>query len=115
MDGLLKTLNTMSIEDLKLVISKAEKLIQKKEQEAIYRTELEKKHQKQEQTYSMIACPQCHKLLPSDSRFCFYCGSNIQKIKEQGSGNMTCSNCHSTVPSGSRFCQNCGKPVRSAK
>lgn len=30
----------------------------------------------------MISCPGCHKLIPSDSRFCFYCGSDITQKKE---------------------------------
>lgn len=36
----------------------------------------------QEPDYSMITCPQCHKLVPSDSRFCFYCGKPIGSAKQ---------------------------------
>ncbi len=84
------------------------------------------------QGYSMISCPECHKLLPSDSRFCFYCGGDIAQKKESkpvdfaesfssqfGSSSSVktftlCTNCRTPVPSGSQFCQNCGKPIGSA-
>lgn len=86
----------------------------------------------QEQGYSMISCPQCHKLVPSDSRFCFYCGSDTTQKKEENSKDFAdvfsstfgsasqedastlCPNCRTSVPSGSQFCQNCGKPIGSA-
>lgn len=67
-----------------------------------------------EQDYNMVACPQCHKLVPSDSRFCFYCGSDIQQKAEKKDADVTCPYCHSAVPSGSQFCQNCGKSVGNA-
>lgn len=84
-----------------------------------------------EQGYSMISCPGCHKLVPSDSRFCFYCGGDITQKKESksedfedffsshfGASNSVktftlCPNCRTPVPSGSQFCQNCGKPIGS--
>ena len=192
MDELLITLDVMSIEELECVISKAQKLIQKKRQEAIRLAEIEKQRQEKErleaerkkqeeiaelqrrlkelqgdtqgdgqskvqndvpqentqqgiqrdtslaakseesgtapakdQGYSMISCPQCHKLIPSDSRFCFYCGSDTTKKKEEkvdihsflsGLANseqplILCPDCRTPVPSGSQFCQNCGKPI----
>lgn len=162
MDELLKNLDAMSIENLECVISKAQELIQKKEQEAIHQAELEKQRQEQErleaqrkkqeeiaalqrrlkelqgdtqsdsqpkaQGYSMISCPQCHKLIPSDSRFCFYCGSDTTQKKESKSDVFSsvfdsatpeesftlCPNCRTPVPFGSQFCQNCGKPIGSA-
>lgn len=82
--------------------------------------------------YSMISCPECHKLVPSDSRFCFYCGGDITQKKESKSEDFAdtfssqfgsaspggaftlCPNCRTPVPSGSQFCQNCGKPIGSA-
>ncbi|MGO5549401.1 zinc ribbon domain-containing protein [Wansuia hejianensis] len=202
MDEFLKNLDAMSIEELEHVISSAQMLIQKKQQEAIRLAELEKQRQEQErleaerkkqeeiaalqrrlkelqgntqsdnqpkvqedtthekaqqsiqqdtsaafaaaeseetktalakgQGYSMISCPECHKLLPSDSRFCFYCGGDIAQKKESkpvdfaesfssqfGSSSSVktftlCTNCRTPVPSGSQFCQNCGKPIGSA-
>ena len=198
MDGLLKTLDGMSIEELECVISKAQKLIQKKRQKAIRLAEIEKKRQEQErleaerkkqeeiaelqrrlkelqgdtqnsnqsgpqddapqgntqqeirqstfvaakseesgnasakdQEYSTISCPQCHKLLPADSRFCFYCGSGDIQKREAGEWSDSfssmlnaanpnvetftrCPDCRTPVPSGSRFCQNCGKLIDSA-
>lgn len=202
MDELLKNLDVMSIEELENVISSAQILIQKKQQEAIRLAELEKQRQEQErleaerkkqeeiaalqkrlkelqgdtqsddqpkvqadtthekdqqsiqrdsseafataesekpktapekdQGYSMISCPGCHKLVPSDSRFCFYCGKDIAQKQESKSVDFEdifssyfensssvktftlCSNCRTPVPSGSQFCQNCGKPIGSA-
>lgn len=84
------------------------------------------------QGYSMISCPACHKLVPSDSQFCFYCGGNLAQKKESKSEDFAdtfsslfgsaspggaftlCPNCRTPVPSGSQFCQNCGKPIGSA-
>lgn len=202
MDELLKNLDAMSIEELENVISSAQILIQKKQQEAIRLAELEKQRREQErleaerkkqeeitalqkrlkelqgdtqsddqlkvqeatshekaqpsthwdtseafaaaesgkpktapakdQGYSMISCPGCHKLVPSDSQFCFYCGGNLAQKKESKSEDFAdtfsslfgsaspggaftlCPNCRTPVPSGSQFCQNCGKPIGSA-
>lgn len=193
MDELLKNLDAMSIEELENVISSAQMLIQKKQQEAIRLAELEKQRQEQERLeaerkkqeeiaalqkrlkelqgdtqsdaqpktqedapqekssafaatepekpktapekepgYSMISCPECHKLVPSDSRFCFYCGGDIVQKKESksedfgdtfsslfgsaspGGAFTLCPNCRTPVPSGSQFCQNCGKAIGSA-
>jgi len=186
MDEFLKNLEALSIEELEHVISDAQMLIQKKQQEAIRLAELEKQRKEQErleaerkkqeeiaalqkrlrelqgdaqedgqpdtsvnftmpepekeqpeaapqeQGYSMISCPQCHKLVPSDSRFCFYCGSDTTQRKEaksedfadvfsstfssasQGQASTLCPNCGTPVPSGSQFCQNCGKPIGNA-
>ena len=30
-----------------------------------------------QQTYNMISCPYCHKLIESDCRFCYHCGKNL--------------------------------------
>lgn len=92
------------------------------------KSEEQKNTTSKDQGYSMISCPRCHKLIPSDSRFCFYCGSDTTQKNESkadvfsslfdsASPEQTftlCSNCRTPVPSGSQFCQNCGKPVGNA-
>ena len=88
--------------------------------------------QTETQPECMISCPACHKLVPSDSQFCFYCGGNLAQKKESKSEDFAdtfsslfgsaspggaftlCPNCRTPVPSGSQFCQNCGKPIGSA-
>lgn len=35
-------------------------------------------NEQQEQADDRISCSKCHELLPPDSCFCFYCGSNVQ-------------------------------------
>lgn len=119
MNGILEQLDTLSIEDLNLVIAKAQELIEVKKQE---RERLEKERRRQEEieelqrrlrelqgeetvqaaqsapvqpepapiptppptpeptptphVYSMIPCPHCRQMLPSDSKFCYYCGKS---------------------------------------
>lgn len=179
MDELLTTLNAMSVEDLECVISKAQKLIERKRQEVIRQAELEKERleqerieaerQKQEeitrlqqrlkelqgdskedvqaetpekeisskseettanrdpkeQGYRMIACPQCHKLIPADSHFCFYCGVDATQKRESGSDKISsekqeesatvCPDCHTSISPDSQFCPNCGRALTSAE
>lgn len=76
-----------------------------------------------EPEYSMISCPECHKLVPSNSRFCYYCGNDITQKKEskedksssvkQDKTVIICPNCHARVPRDSKFCQECGKQIES--
>lgn len=34
--------------------------------------------QPQETVYSMIPCPNCHQMIPSDSKFCHFCGTSME-------------------------------------
>ena len=81
-----------------------------------------------DQGYSMISCPHCHELVPSGSKFCFYCGSDMTQKKESKADGFSsasasahpeqvftrCPGCGASVPSGSQFCQDCGNPIGNA-
>lgn len=174
MNELFENLSRLSIDELENLITRAQVLIQEKQQEAQRLAELEKQRLEQErleaerkkqeeiaelkkrlkelegdtesdaqpktpetppvhipqntsskdQGYRMVPCPHCHEFVPSDSKFCFYCGGTMTQKKESQAGTSAsarpepvftrCSGCGASVPSGSQFCQDCGKPVGNA-
>lgn len=154
MAGIFEQLSALSIEDLNLVIEKAQKLIKVKEQEALRLAQLEKERlererlekeqkrleeiaelqrrlrelqqeegtsvsaeqpkaqenvqsvpvqpktepvqsapiQQEPQMYSLIRCPNCHEMIPSDSKFCHFCGTRIEANPAQANNTNTQSN-----------------------
>lgn len=92
------------------------------------KSEEQKNTTSKNQGYSMVSCPHCHELVPSGSKFCFYCGSDITQKKESKADAFSsasasarpeqtfthCPGCGASVPSGSQFCQDCGKSVGNA-
>lgn len=71
----------------------------------------------QQPSYSMVACPKCHKLATSDSRFCPNCGSDMirrdmnGKAENSAPASMQCPYCHKSNPADSRFCLYCGRSL----
>ena len=56
---------------------------------------------------AMVICPNCRQQVPSASRFCPNCGSNIQAPAQK----KFCPNCGTEVASGAKFCSNCGTKI----
>jgi membrane protease subunit (stomatin/prohibitin family) len=55
-----------------------------------------------------MECPQCHKIIAENTRFCSICGFDTQK-KEAEKGNLIkCSKCGASYPTNSKFCPECG-------
>ena len=54
-------------------------------------------------------CKKCGKVLPKDSEFCQYCGSNeIETFEDKPIVFKRCSDCGEKLPDDSKFCQYCG-------
>lgn len=51
------------------------------------------------------ACPSCGKLIPSDRRFCIYCGYKISSTFR------SCPVCDALAPAEALFCGDCGAPL----
>jgi membrane protease subunit (stomatin/prohibitin family) len=50
-------------------------------------------------------CPECHRPVDKDSRFCSQCGRQLLVFGR-------CSQCGETLPPQAQFCSGCGHPVR---
>jgi membrane protease subunit (stomatin/prohibitin family) len=57
-------------------------------------------------TEQKTECPNCHKQLPPNAKFCLDCGTPIESI----SADITCPNCKAKTPKG-KFCLNCGHKI----
>ena len=53
-----------------------------------------------------VECPSCHESLPAMAKFCFACGTRIER-REQG----VCRGCGSKLVPGAVFCYVCGRKV----
>ncbi|MBI2184973.1 MAG: SPFH domain-containing protein [Thaumarchaeota archaeon] len=56
---------------------------------------------------TMVICPNCKQQVPSNSKFCPSCGSNLQAQAEK----KFCPNCGTQVAIGGKFCSNCGNKI----
>ncbi len=52
-------------------------------------------------------CPECHNRVPSDARFCPYCGHQIVVFQQ-------CPSCGKNLPPHARFCISCGTAISEA-
>lgn len=50
-------------------------------------------------------CPNCHKAIPENSKFCPHCGAAVS------AQTVTCGNCKAENPLGAKFCKNCGSAL----
>lgn len=53
-------------------------------------------------------CPNCHKELPNEAKFCLHCGAKI----EVDDSTIECPSCHARIPKDSKFCPDCGTKIR---
>jgi len=58
----------------------------------------------QEVVVKDLECPNCHKKLQANSKFCNQCGREIPQDK-------VCANCNTPNAEDSKFCNQCGKPL----
>ena len=72
----------------------------------------EKNNQNVQQKPKMIECPNCHKMIPADSKFCPYCGYKLVKDEPKM---IECPNCHKMIPADSKFCPYCGYEIAKGK
>jgi membrane protease subunit (stomatin/prohibitin family) len=54
---------------------------------------------------TLVICPKCSEKVPSTSKFCSGCGTNLTPPSE---GTVSCSNCNKAIPVNSKFCPECG-------
>lgn len=54
-------------------------------------------------------CPNCHKCIPKTSRFCQYCGAEIES--EKITNFKKCPNCGHLTKETDSFCTGCGKKL----
>ena len=59
--------------------------------------------------HSSIMCPNCHKCIPKTSRFCQYCGAEIES--EKITNFKKCPNCGHLTKETDSFCTGCGKKL----
>lgn len=51
-----------------------------------------------------VACPDCRQNIPTDAKFCPYCGHQILVFQQ-------CLQCGKNLPANAKFCLQCGRPV----
>jgi membrane protease subunit (stomatin/prohibitin family) len=71
---------------------------------SMFKAEVEGKGGGRKGGEALIACPDCHRNIPQDSRFCQYCGHQ-QLVLGQ------CSQCLKNLPPNAKFCSRCGTPT----
>lgn len=61
-------------------------------------------------------CPSCGKKLTGGSKFCIYCGTSLDAVKNEAKvSGKTCSSCGKPLDEGAAFCTYCGTPVPEEK
>lgn len=51
-----------------------------------------------------LSCPECHRAVPADARFCCHCGHQILVLRQ-------CASCGKNLSPTAKFCPACGKPA----
>ena len=59
---------------------------------------------------STVECPNCHRMVNSDSRFCKYCGTTLP-AESGGHGEIVCPHCRTVNRPNSHFCKHCGEKL----
>jgi membrane protease subunit (stomatin/prohibitin family) len=57
---------------------------------------------------TLVICPKCSEKVPTASKFCSGCGTNLAPPSE---GTITCSKCGKSIPTNSKFCPECGNKI----
>jgi len=57
---------------------------------------------------TLVICPKCSEKVPSSSKFCLGCGTNLVPPSE---GVISCSKCGKAIPANSKFCPECGNKI----
>ena len=61
-------------------------------------------------------CPSCGKKLTGVSKFCIYCCTSLDAVKNEAKvSGKTCSSCGKPLDEGAAFCTYCGTPVPEEK
>lgn len=68
----------------------------------------------QQPARDLMACPNCHEMIPSGIQFCTNCGANVAEVlqSQQKATEVECLNCHTMNPAGAKFCVSCGSDIQ---
>jgi RNA polymerase subunit RPABC4/transcription elongation factor Spt4 len=69
-----------------------------------------------QQTRHLMACPNCHEMIPDGIQFCTNCGANVAQLLQAQPKSVetqvACLNCHTLNPAGAKFCVSCGSDLQ---